>query len=83
MELTVHQTITIHLLRINNMTNSSVLQIGTSGTIRAQSEVHGTETTDNVAEDQPDIEPVPYNENSSLIHLPAPDTNWLNSYAKY
>ncbi|WP_433946653.1 spore germination protein GerPB [Paenibacillus sp. SN-8-1] len=75
MVLTVHQTITIHLIRINNMTNSSVLQIGTSGAISAGSQILSTEPTEPVSEEQPDLEPIPYNETPSLILLPEPATD--------
>ncbi|MNS56612.1 putative spore germination protein GerPB [compost metagenome] len=74
MDFTVHQTITIHLIRINNMTNSSVLQIGTSGTISAGSQILSTQPTESVSEEQPDLEPIPYNETPSLILLPEPAT---------
>ncbi|WP_442604207.1 spore germination protein GerPB [Paenibacillus sp. KN14-4R] len=42
MNLTVHQCITIHQLRIEAVTNSSVFQIGTAGEIRALSNLYNT-----------------------------------------
>ncbi|MFB9330616.1 spore germination protein GerPB [Paenibacillus aurantiacus] len=42
MTMTVHQHITIHQLRVDSLTNSSVLQIGTSGSIRSLSQLYNT-----------------------------------------
>ncbi|WP_248929484.1 spore germination protein GerPB [Paenibacillus hamazuiensis] len=42
MNLTVHQTIVIHQLRVGSVTNSSVLQIGSSGMIKALSNLYNT-----------------------------------------
>ncbi|MCR8641202.1 spore germination protein GerPB [Paenibacillus sp. N1-5-1-14] len=42
MNLTVHQSITIHQLRVDAVTNSSVLQIGASGMIKAMSNLYNT-----------------------------------------
>ncbi|GIP33773.1 spore germination protein GerPB [Paenibacillus sp. J2TS4] len=42
MNLTVHQTITIHTLRIEAVTNSSVLQIGSAGMIKSLSNLYNT-----------------------------------------
>ncbi|WCK55206.1 spore germination protein GerPB [Aneurinibacillus sp. Ricciae_BoGa-3] len=38
--LTVHQSIVITTVRVNEMTNSSVLQIGSAGIIKPASTVH-------------------------------------------
>ncbi|WNQ10011.1 spore germination protein GerPB [Paenibacillus aurantius] len=42
MNLTVHQSIVIHTLKVDTITNSSVLQIGTAGTVRALSNLYNT-----------------------------------------
>ncbi|WJH34794.1 spore germination protein GerPB [Paenibacillus sp. CC-CFT747] len=42
MNLTVHQSIVIHTLKVDTVTNSSVLQIGTAGTVRALSNLYNT-----------------------------------------
>lgn len=42
MQLTVHQSIVIHQLRVEAVTNSSVLQIGTAGIIKALSNLYNT-----------------------------------------
>ncbi|WP_026771757.1 spore germination protein GerPB [Sediminibacillus terrae] len=42
MHLTVHQSICIHTLRVNSVSNSSILQIGSAGIIRASSELYNT-----------------------------------------
>ncbi|GIP38122.1 hypothetical protein J31TS4_14020 [Paenibacillus sp. J31TS4] len=42
MNLTVHQTITIQTLRVEAVTNSSVLQIGSAGSIRSLSNQYNT-----------------------------------------
>ncbi|MCF2942399.1 spore germination protein GerPB [Paenibacillus tarimensis] len=47
MNLTVHQHITIQQLRVNNITNSSVLQVGSAGSIRALS--HAYEAPDSAS----------------------------------
>lgn len=47
MNLSVYQCITVQQLRIGTVTNSSVLQIGTSGTIKALAQVYGTSKLSN------------------------------------
>ncbi|MFC5652171.1 spore germination protein GerPB [Paenibacillus solisilvae] len=42
MNVTVHQQITIHQLRVNSVTNSAVLQVGTAGSIRSLSQLYNT-----------------------------------------
>lgn len=42
MSLTIHQTITIHQLRVDNVSNSSVLQVGSAGAIRSLSQLYNT-----------------------------------------
>jgi spore germination protein PB len=39
---TVHQNIVIHQLRVDNVSNSSVIQIGTSGQISSLSNLYNT-----------------------------------------
>ena len=48
MNLSVYQCITVQQLRIGTVTNSSVLQIGTSGTIKALSNVYDTSKLNNL-----------------------------------
>ncbi len=38
----VHQSITIHCIRINGLSNSSVLQIGTAGVVKSLSNLYNT-----------------------------------------
>ncbi|AWI11841.1 spore germination protein GerPB [Caldifermentibacillus hisashii] len=42
MNIYVQQTININILRINSIMNSSVLQIGTAGSINARTEAYNT-----------------------------------------
>lgn len=42
MQITVHQNITIHQIRIEAISNSSVFQIGTAGIIKSLSNVYNT-----------------------------------------
>ncbi|QAV21289.1 hypothetical protein PC41400_27930 [Paenibacillus chitinolyticus] len=42
MNWTIHQTITIHQLRVDAVSNSSVLQVGSAGSIRALSNQYNT-----------------------------------------
>jgi spore germination protein PB len=42
MNLTIHQSIVIQQLRVNAVTNSSVLQIGSAGMIKAVSNLYNT-----------------------------------------
>ncbi|OXM16772.1 spore germination protein GerPB [Paenibacillus herberti] len=42
MNLTVHQSITINQLRVDTVTNSSVLQIGSAGSIRPVSQLYNS-----------------------------------------
>ncbi|WP_042149087.1 spore germination protein GerPB [Paucisalibacillus sp. EB02] len=42
MNITVHQSIHINLLKVGVISNSSVLQIGSTGAIQAQSELYNT-----------------------------------------
>ncbi|MGG1517688.1 spore germination protein GerPB [Paenibacillus oryzisoli] len=42
MHCTIHQTIMIQQLKVNSVANSSVLQIGTAGSIRSLSNLYNT-----------------------------------------
>jgi spore germination protein PB len=42
MNITVHQSIHINLLRVGSISNSSVLQVGCAGAIQAQSNLYNT-----------------------------------------
>lgn len=42
MNITVHQSIHINLLRVGSISNSSVLQVGSAGAIQAQSNLYNT-----------------------------------------
>lgn len=42
MNITVHQTISIYMIKVNAITNSSVLQIGSTGSVQAQSDIYNT-----------------------------------------
>lgn len=66
MNLSVYQCITVQQLRIGSVSNSSVLQIGTSGSIKALTHVYnsggveGADSTDAVEEDKaPPMVPLP------------------------
>ncbi|UUZ95932.1 spore germination protein GerPB [Paenibacillus sp. P25] len=41
-QLTIHQNIVIHQLKVGSVSNSSVLQIGTAGTIRSLSNLYNS-----------------------------------------
>ncbi len=42
MNWTIHQQITIHHMRVDNVSNSSVLQVGSAGSIRSLSQLYNT-----------------------------------------
>ncbi|WP_099157233.1 spore germination protein GerPB [Virgibacillus ndiopensis] len=42
MSITIHQSISIYMIKIGAITNSSVLQIGSTGSIQAQSDIYNT-----------------------------------------
>ncbi|WP_112180119.1 MULTISPECIES: spore germination protein GerPB [Paraliobacillus] len=50
MDLTVHQSIAIHMLKIGSISNSSVLQIGSAGSIQASSQLYNTGEYQDLAE---------------------------------
>ncbi|GAA4872192.1 spore germination protein GerPB [Paenibacillus vulneris] len=69
MNLTINQNIVIHQLRVNNVTNSSVLQIGSSGMIKSLSNQYNTGGFKEEGEPpvKPEEEMTP-----SLVPLPSP-----------
>ncbi|MBT2215368.1 spore germination protein GerPB [Virgibacillus dakarensis] len=42
MNITIHQSIHINIIKIGSITNSSVLQIGSTGSIQSQADIHNT-----------------------------------------
>lgn len=66
MNLTVHQTITIHQLRVDSVTNSSVLQVGTAGSIASNAQLYNSGGF---------TEPAPQLEESPLNFVPLPNPN--------
>jgi len=42
MNVTVYQHITIHQLRVNSVSNASVLQVGSAGAIRSLAQTYNT-----------------------------------------
>lgn len=69
MNWTIHQTIMIQHLKVDSVANSSVLQIGTAGSIRSLSNLYNTGGF---------VEPAPELGSSvtnpvSLVPLPAPN----------
>ncbi|UCZ51453.1 spore germination protein GerPB [Bacillus shivajii] len=64
MNLFVNQSIVIHNLRVEGITNSSVLQIGSAGMIRALSNLYNT---GGFVEPAPEARP-----RTSLVPLAAP-----------
>lgn len=69
MNLTVHQTITIHQLRVDAVSNSSVLQVGSAGCIQSLSNLYNTGGFTGPApqaSSEGEITPVP------LVPLPPP-----------
>ncbi|WP_076120486.1 spore germination protein GerPB [Paenibacillus odorifer] len=67
MNITVYQCISVNHLKIGTISNSSVLQIGTSGRINALS--HSYQSSD-VPESPP--APLPGVSDSPLVRLPPP-----------
>jgi spore germination protein PB len=66
MNITVHQQITIQTLRVGSVSNSSVLQIGAAGVIKALSNLYNTGGFTGAAPTFTTPNPV------SLVPLPAP-----------
>lgn len=68
MNWTIHQSIVIHQLRVDNVVNSSVLQIGSAGQISSLSNRYNTGGFTGPA---PDI-PIPEEPPPVLVPLPSP-----------
>ncbi|WP_186579075.1 spore germination protein GerPB [Aquibacillus kalidii] len=51
MYFTVHQSINIHLLKVGSVSNSSVLQIGSAGSIEGESSLYNTGGFESLAEE--------------------------------
>ncbi|MDY0407856.1 spore germination protein GerPB [Virgibacillus soli] len=65
MNFIVHQSIQIHLLKVGSIANSSVLQIGSTGSIQAKSDIYDTGGFTQLAE------PVPYEDiTQEATHTP-------------
>ncbi|WP_047986180.1 spore germination protein GerPB [Ornithinibacillus californiensis] len=61
MNITVHQSIHINLLKVGAISNSSVLQIGSTGAIQANSELYNSGQFTELAEEalpQEQVEPL-------------------------
>ena len=59
MHLTVHQSIMIQMLKIGSISNASVLQIGSAGSIQSSADLYNTGEFQQLAEEaeiQPGIE---------------------------
>jgi len=61
----VYQTIAIHLLRIDLVSNASVVQIGTAGSIQALANLRDTGGFGTLTEETTGISPI-------VVPLPAP-----------
>ncbi|WP_284139456.1 MULTISPECIES: spore germination protein GerPB [unclassified Virgibacillus] len=61
MDLTIYQSITINTIKVGAVMNSSVFQIGTSGSIQSRSDTYNTGGYTELAE------PVPYVEGVSPV----------------
>ncbi|MCY9692112.1 spore germination protein GerPB [Paenibacillus alginolyticus] len=68
MNWTIHQTIMIQHLRVDSVANSSVLQIGTAGSVRSLSNLYNT---GGFVESAPALGASPTNP-VSLVPLPPP-----------
>lgn len=42
MKLIIHQTISIHLFKVGSVSNSSIIQIGSAGSMHARSELYNS-----------------------------------------
>lgn len=70
MNWNIHQTITIGQLRIDGITNSSVLQIGSAGSIRSLSQLYNT---GGFTEPAPELDEIGEASSTlSLVPLPNP-----------
>ncbi|WP_054957849.1 spore germination protein GerPB [Paenibacillus dakarensis] len=76
MNWSVYQNITVQQLRIGSVSNSSVLQIGTSGTIKALSYSYGKENK-NEGESQGNEQVSEQEKTQPAVPLPEPDLKSL------
>lgn len=67
MNLTVYQHITIHQLRVDSVSNSSVLQIGTAGSVQSQAKLYNTGQFTGPAPQLGEENPLP------LVPFPSPN----------
>lgn len=67
--LTIYQTIQIQMIKIGHMTNSSILQIGSTGCIQAQSDIYNTGQSTTLAEPAYAESPVSTDIETTLIPL--------------
>lgn len=67
MNWTIHQYITIHALRVDSISNSSVLQVGSAGAIRSLSQLYNSGGFSGPAPDLAEDNPL------SFVPLPRPD----------
>lgn len=74
MNLTVHQSINIHQLRVNSVSNSSVIQIGAAGTIQALSNLYNT---GGFTAPAPQFEPSASESPASTPLVPLPMPAWI------
>jgi spore germination protein PB len=72
MNLIIHQTINIGQLRVNTVSNSSVLQIGSAGSIQALSQLYNT---GGYTEPAPQLGGEVGAESSALSLVPLPSPN--------
>lgn len=67
MNITVHQSISIYMIKVGVVTNSSVLQIGSTGSFQTQSAVYNTGGFTKVAEEAEAIGAVEESQQSGPI----------------
>ncbi|TRM11876.1 spore gernimation protein KA [Lentibacillus cibarius] len=68
MHLTIHQSISIQFIKVGSISNSSVLQIGSTGSIQSQADIYNTGGYTEPAEP---AEPIG---ESAIIRLQKPET---------
>ncbi|MFD0586769.1 spore germination protein GerPB [Paenibacillus sp. GCM10027627] len=68
MNWTIHQNITINHLRVESLSNSSVLQVGSAGSIRSLSQLYNTGGFTGPAPELAEVEDNPL----SFVPLPNP-----------
>jgi spore germination protein PB len=68
MNMTIHQSINIYMIKIGSITNSSVLQIGSTGSIQSQADIYNTGGYTEPAEEAEPIGKIP-----PLVPLSSPE----------